>query len=436
LNACIEHAQALNSRCLKDESSCHLGRCQSKHPHGGRAGSKLLSGTILAALALVSLSTAWASGRLSIMDYPPPGGIVDASGKADDSQALANVVKVANAVMAKGQPVCIYLPAGTYRITTAPPPFTGPGCVIGDGPAQSMLYVDSQFKGDLFSWSEAWLDRKPGAMVVGIKILGSRSSTASQNAFVFYDRNDEVLIENVDVSDLHGRALYSGVTKNASVAYMRESRMTLLRFFNDGAPGIPVVEFCSQGSGNVDATNEVRLTDVDIYGSNGPSFVIRNHGSGAIRDITIDNLRIEGTENGNVTADLLTIGDPSMKGNVNNVVLNSVELIDPYRGYAALRLTAAPGAAAPYQIAVQGSISGGAPNGQGLRIDAGRTSTFRFSGIHTLDTNVVIGSGVSGIVLDGGGQEEHWTYKIDPSSRHAVSVPTLRTLDAAGLAVR
>jgi hypothetical protein len=264
-------------------------------------------------------------------------------------------------------------------------------------------------------------------MVIGLKILGSRAAVPLQNGLVFYDRNDRVFIDNVEIDDLHGRALYSGVTKSVSEAYMRESHIRSLRFFKDGAPDVPVIEFNSQGTEKSDATNEIRMSQVDIYGSYGPSFVIRNNCRSAIRFITVDALRIEGLQNSAVKADLLTIGDPVMTGNVNNVVLTSIELIDPYKGYAAIRITAPEVSKAPYQITLQGIIGGGSPNGQGLRIDAGRTSTFRFAGIHTFDTNVVIGRGVSQIVLDGGGQETAWTYSVDPTSENGLQFPTWRT---------
>lgn len=392
--------------------------------------------TLVAACAFLCADIAIASDRLNILDYAPPGAKVDRAGGADASEALANAVSAANAKTAKGEPVCVYIPPGSYRIVTPPPPFVGAGCVMGDGPSQSTLVIDRRFDGDLFAWSEAWAVTKPGPMVVGVSIHGDKAATAIQNAFVFYDRNDQVFIDNVDVLDLHGRALLSGVARNVPQAYMRESHMRSLRFFRDGAPGVPVIEFNSQGSGNIDATNEIRMSQVDIYGSRGPSFVIRNNGSGAVRNITIDALRIEGLENGKVDADLLTIGDPNMRGKVNNITLTNIELIDPYSGYAAVRLTAPPDAAAPYQITVQGFIGGGVPNGQGLRIDAGRASFFRFSGIHTTGTNVVIGRGVSQIVLDGGGQEANWTYEIDPTSQKALHIPVYRTGDPTATGIQ
>jgi hypothetical protein len=76
-------------------------------------------------------------------------------------------------------------------------------------------------------------------------------------------------------------------------------------------------------------------------------------------------------------------------------------------------------------ITVRGFIGGGQPYGEGLCINAGRTSTFHLTGIHTLGTNVVIGPGVSEIVLDGGGQEKNWTISIDPASRSGISFPLL-----------
>jgi len=385
----------------------------------------------LVAIPLMALTTgtSWAADRLSILEYAVPNSSVDRTGQRDASPALASVVAAANAKTSKGEPACIYIPPGIYRVVTPPPQLVGAGCVVGDGPSQSVLSIDPQFKGDLFAWSEAWFPKMPGPTVTGLKIRGNRTARNLQNALVFYDRNDQVYLENIDILDLHGRALYSGVTQTVTQAYMRESHMRSLRFFGDGAPDVPVVEFNSQGTGDTDATNEIRMSQVDIFGSFGPSFVIRNNGSGAVRNIAVDGLRIEGTQNGAVSADLLTIGDPVMRGNVNNILLTGLELIDPYARYAAIRLTAPQTVAAPYQITVQGFIGGGMPNGQGLRIDAGRTSVFRFSGIHTTDTNVVIGPGVSEVVLDGGGQEIHWTYKIDPTSLSGLRVPAYRTGD-------
>ena len=379
----------------------------------------------LAGFLLLWPLAAAAADRVDILDHAPPGTQVDRTGHADASAALSSAIAAANVFTAKGEPACVYIPPGIYRIAHAPPPFARAGCVKGEGPTQSILLLDRAFAGDLFSWSEAWLMTTPGPTVVGLKIQGDRAAPAQQNALVFYDRNDEVFLDNVEIDDLPGRALYSGVTQHIPQAYMRESHLRSLRFFNDGAPGVPVVEFSSEGTGHTDATNEIRLSQVDIFGARGPSFVIRNNGSSRVRAMTVEALRIEGKQNGDVAADLLTIGDPAMRGNVNTISFSNLELIDPYRGFAAMRLTAAPETMAPYNITVQGWIDGGLPHGEGLRIDAGHASTFHFSAMHTEDTNVIVGPGVGGIVLDGGGREACWTYRIDPRSAAGILMPLL-----------
>jgi hypothetical protein len=367
--------------------------------------------------------------RVNILDYGSDKAPVDRTGVADDSAALAKAIAVANIHTSVGKPGCVYIPAGRYRIVSPPPSFAFAGCVTGDGSSQTFIDIDPAFSGDLFTWSEAWTLTIPGPRIVGLTVQGSEVATEIQNAFVFFDRNDAVFMEDVAVNHLHGRALYSGITKHKREAYMRDSHLISLHFFNDGAPEVPVVEFSSEGSdAKTDATNEIRMSLVDIYGAVGPSFVIRNNGIGTVRDITLSGLRIEGLqqrEYGPSMGDLLRIGDPVMTGNVNNIRLTDVELINPDEGYCGLRMTAPSGYPAPYQITFQGFVGGGDPFGQGLCINAGRTSVFRLSGIYTLGTNVVIGPGVSQIVLDGGGQEAKWTYSIDPTSRNGVRFPSL-----------
>ena len=52
---------------------------------------------------------------------------------------------------------------------------------------------------------------------------------------MFYDRDDLVLLQNVDVHGLHGRCFGAGLTKVQSLAYMRESTMMNTYFSDCGA---------------------------------------------------------------------------------------------------------------------------------------------------------------------------------------------------------
>ena len=129
-----------------------------------------------------------------------------------------------------------------------------------------------------------------------------------------------------------------------------------MRLFNDGAPGVPVIEFSSEGEERSDATNEIKISQVNIYGSRGPGFVIRNNGKGVVRNITVEALRVEGSEQETTEGDLLIIGDPVMRGGVSNIMFSNLELLDPTKGHAALRLTAPGGGVVPYQSTVRGLL--------------------------------------------------------------------------------
>ena len=353
----------------------------------------------------------------------------------DDSVAIASAAAAAAATAANGRAASLYFPSGVYRLVAALPTFAAPVSVVGDGHAQSVILVDTAFSGDVFSWSNtsdenAESVHRPadGARVEieGIRIVGNRTTTNLQNAFVFYDRADHVLMQNVDVFYMTGRALYSGVSRRTSQAYMTRSSFYSLRFFNCGGAGIATVDFNSHGGGA--GTREVSVNALDIYAPHGPGVVIHSAGP-PVRAIRFSKLRIEGLENGTITSDLLQIGDASLSGNVRDIEFEQTELIDPYFGFAAIRFTAPGMSSAPDEVRFEGDIGGGLPNGKGVVIDAGRSLFLKLSNMHTTDVNVTVASSatVGGpIVLNGYGLESIWTRSIDPSSAANVKIPVLQ----------
>lgn len=373
------------------------------------------------------------AGQRAVFNVRNYGAKGDAA--TDDSVAIASAAAAAAATAANDRQASLYFPSGVYRLVAALPTFTAPVSVSGDGHAQSVILVDTAFSGDVFSWSgtgdeDAGPVLRPddGARVEidGIRIVGDRATANVQNAFVFYDRADRVLMQNVDVFYMTGSALHSGVSQRTPQASMTRSQFYSLRFFNCGSAGIAIVDFNSHGAG--DGTSNVSVNALDIFAPFGAGVVIHSDGP-PVHALSFSKLRIEGLENGTIPSDLLQVGDASLSGSVSDIAFDQTELIDPYFGFAAIRF-AAPGLpSAPHEVHFEGLIDGGLANGKGVVIDGGRSLFLKLRGIHTTDVNVSVASSatVGGpIVLNGFGLESAWTRSIDASSAANVKKPVLQ----------
>ena len=161
------------------------------------------------------------------------------NGSADDSGPLALCINKVNSSYAAHVPAYIHVPAGIFLIKngTTIPAFspTVPGAVIGDGNHKAYFELDTSFTGDLFSWSEAWggtayigpafnpTGDNAGPTVIGLTVAGSTAASTQQNAFRFYDRNDLILMRDIDVFFLNGQCMSIGRTLNQTQAWARES---------------------------------------------------------------------------------------------------------------------------------------------------------------------------------------------------------------------
>lgn len=388
-------------------------------------------------------STTWRSlearlaEHVNVKDFGASG-----DGTTDDSVAFIEAMTLANTKAAAGTPINVYAPAGIYRLVSTLPIFVRNGGIVGDGPNKTWIKLDTSYVGNVFSWTEAWMssqypaqtgtvdiaNQKAGPYAEGFSIVGITTSAANQNAFVFYDRNDQVLVKDINIFNLNGRAIYAGVALNTTEGYMRESVFQNIRMFTVGNSSVPVVEFNSVtiSGAAVDATDEIIIDNMSIFAPLGRGMVIRGQGVSSVRNFHIDGLRIEGIASPSpaITGDLLTIGDTVLTGTVNNVYIRGLELIAPYSGYAAIRTTAPSAGTRPYAIEMQGFIGPGA--GTGINVDAGRNMRFRMGDVGTTGTQVTVGSSTlvgSNIEFDGGGAETAWTYSIDSTSVNSVRRP-------------
>ena len=378
--------------------------------------------------------------RINVKDY---GATLD--GSTDDSAAWNAAVTRANTLSAAGTRVCIYMPAGISRIVTAPPQFSGAGCLLGDGPHKSFVLIDPALSGAVFAWGEAWstgsyshtgntidfTTETAGPYIQGFTFVGNRTAAAEQNVLVFYDRADYVLVRDVEFYYVPGRAIWSGVTQIKSQSYMRESEFWNIRAFMCGnaTTSAPAIEFNSVGGSGTDATNEVNLHDVNIFASYNKGLWIHNAGSGTVRLIRINGLRIEGASGWTSPGgDSLVIGDPTTTGLVRDITVTGFDGEMGYPSYATVRIQAGASSVAPFNINIDGEIGSG--RGDGVVIGAGSRIRLRLFGNSVSGTQLTVGPStlVTGpIDIDANGNEAYWTYSIDSTSLQYVSAAVRRT---------
>jgi Chaperone of endosialidase/Domain of unknown function (DUF5011) len=372
---------------------------------------------------------------------------------SDDTQAWTNAINYEMQLDQSGTPACLYAPGGIYLITRSLPTFTTNGCITGAGQNKSYLAPAPSLSGDLLSWSDAWADgiskfgnpnyvtsqEKTGPTIEGIGIAGDLTATNMQNAIAFRDREDNINLNNVEIDNMHGSCMTTGYTKNTTQSFIRESTIENFRCYNSGTTNNPAVDMLSTGGGITN--NEIEMDNIDIYAPNGPGLAIRG-GGGQIR---IGNLRIEGQEGDpQLTAgDLLDIGSASYSGIENNITIDNLELVNPYLGYAALRMAADTSTDMPYYISVlSGHLTAPSADafGRGIEIDAGRNSSFKFTQIQSNDYNVYIGASPlvgTNILISNNGNESSLYAHIDSTSVKSVTLPstfqTLASLVSGGM---
>lgn len=357
------------------------------------------SGTSAAQLQLSSTARAVSIAELSgLINVRAFGAKQD--GKTDDSTALAMAINAANDDWRLGHANCIYIPPGILLVGSKKsiPSFDPghPACVLGAGSGQSILKMASEFSGDLLSWSGNWIVTHRGASVRGITVEGTSGALNIQNAITVYDQNDFFFVDDVTVSHVHGSCLSVGLTKHSKDAFLRESRVSNFRCWNSGTKSTPAMNLSSAGSG--DSTNEDRFTNLDVYAPEGVGVAVTSLGSTPVRDLSFMSLRVEGSETGLHSGDLLTVGSASARSPVFGITFENLELIDPYEGSFALKIDGNKNAV-PYFIRASGFIGGGAPQGGGLEIKWGRNMEFHFVQINTKGRDILLGPDAQDTIL-------------------------------------
>ena len=347
-------------------------------------------------------------------------------GRADDAAALKScLTRLASgsAGTAKG----LKFPAGIYRISGAAGPMpTMPRAISisGDGPAASVIKLDLDFSGPLFSFAEAWganhygpksLDiahDASGPVVAGLKIVGSLAAKERQAGIEFFDRNDFVLLRDIEIDYVNGPCLSIGHLRRMPQAYMREASFYNVKCWNSGSRSEPAVEIVSTTAENSDATNELDFYKLAIFAARNVGLAIRNPNPfSATRKLRFFGLRVE--QSGGDGVEIAPAGD---KGQVAEIDMYDLSVLTS--AGAGLRI-GGPDAKQPYAIGVHGGLFGPG-NKIGIAIDNGRLISIELSG---LDAPVVLGAGAgSDIEIRGNGGEHDWRYE-GTKAAGSVAVP-------------
>lgn len=360
-------------------------------------------------------------------------------GSADDSAAINAAIDRCIALRMQGTRANVHLLARTYNYATPHAQMLWPVGIIGEGHAASVIKIDDGLSGDVFSWSDVWYEtslqnnfagietHKSSPILRGFSVVGTREAASQQNAFMFYDRTDGALIEDVEVWFLKGRALMFGKLDNRIQGYCRESRIVGFGAYACGDAGVPVVEFSSYGAG--DSTNSNEVFGLSAWACYGPGLVLRN--GNTVKPLTYMDFfgtRIEGGVN-TQTDDLVVIGDDALEGGVSHVNFYGLKLIGADSGTYSLTIKA-PDAAAGARHAVMGfnGVVIGPGSGGGINIQAGRELRFDITDLNIAETELTVGpasQGIGDIVIQGHGLEVGWTTDIDGTSASLVTKPTL-----------
>jgi len=328
------------------------------------------------------------SGELSLIDDCGAKG----DGKSDDSGPLKTCLERLQTSLNAGQPTVLHIPAGHYRITGSNgemPTIRWRGGVIrGDGPHASYIMLDDSYRGTLFSWSEAWTGRNYGAdydpmkdasgpTITGLQIVGSPKAGANQNAIVFYDRADHVLMRDIEVINLKGLCLGLGERKFMPVAYVRESFFENIKCWSTGTPNLPAVDISSFTAPNSDGSNELDFYKLAIFDSASEGLVIRNPNDfSATRRARFFGLRLE-----KCGGDCLVIGAVSDQGQISGIDIFSLTVVQASE--SAVHVGAGKSAPEPYQISINGGFLGPG-NKQGAYIEAARSTDLNVSHVDGL----------------------------------------------------
>ena len=422
---------------------------------GTFTGPVVFSTNLVANTAATGSTTALAlsdrfAEQLNIRDGCGAAGAVG-DGVTDDSPAIAACITLANTLSTTGVHKDIYAPAGNYLIkgTQLPVIYLARTSIIGDGKHKTYFTVDPTYSyGAVFAWEESWaagtyiyprttsINTNTDYLGAGLKdlsIFGTNSASTEQDAIVFYDRNDHVLIRDVDVFNMNGQCLQIGVNFFLVAAYMRESEIQDFKCWNSGTSTKAAVEISAQGTG--DTTNQLQIYGMNIFGAVGTGMLLHNNNTvvKGVGRLHIFGLRIE-----NSGYDDLDIGAASDTGVVDLIDIFDAALTSPGQttnGYYALVIGGAP--TQSYGNYFEGLTIGpcsGTTLCNGVKIDNARNVHLGLSANSAVGTAGITTTANTGLVSfsEGGADEQYDSYSLNSATAGSLTSYTYKSGNPSG----
>lgn len=350
----------------------------------------------------------------------------------DDSDAFESAIAIALRYAG-----VVVLSARRYRLTRPLPTITSAMTIAGAGSLKSWLMYDPQASGDALSVAETWMGKDPteigplaktvaipdgqstGVTLSGFTLSGSRASRNRQNGIMFYERNDNVLISDVEVRHIKGRGFCSGISRKPQpTSLLRESRIDRfqIRRCGDRDISVPAFELSSDGYRPADdATNNLTITDLLVIYSSGRGIVMENRASHQdMRYITIHGAYIEGADD-----DLWTI-----RGSVTNMEVYGFECNgarNPEAAAITFEASEADAVKRPPRFCYFSGAFG--PVSTGIRVRHGKDLAFRITQNGASVSSVTVEAGCTGAVrFEPGGDQRNWKIRVHPSVVHYLTV--------------
>lgn len=332
----------------------------------------------------------------------------------DDTPAFSNAWNLAVSTMlqtGRWSRSIVKIPARNYLIAgNQLPTITNPVFFSGDGMGQTQVYISPNYTGNtIFAYNELFGDDAPigvtqtnigrpdfGSGVERMSFFGNISGNTFVDVIRLYGRNSGFLFRDIFAAHT-GVVIASGINPPAITrGYWVESYVENIRTMDAGRPGFGTIDINSVGKSG--RSNELSLVGLNIINPIGHGIRVACDGADDdspnkdAKNIRFFDVRVEQMLSPRFLGhDLIRFGDLGNQSGVEMIHMYRVWLVNPSIGGAAVNFIGLEDNLIPTDIHLRGlRISGGAPAGNGIQINAGARLSFEIDVIGSWGPDISI----------------------------------------------